>query len=117
LHHHELLSFEFVVAHSSALLAAVWHVDFPAIQLRRWLRSDYRIAVVPSAEGLLLCNSGSWLRDYSIAGDHPDSATHSVSHAATHTATHAAAHATANSTCDSAPNSASRTTHSAARTC
>jgi len=117
LHHHELLSSE--SAHSSALLAAVWHVDIPAVQLRCRLRSDYRIRsgyridVVPSAEGLLLCNSGSWLRDYSFAGDNADSPTHTISHAATHAATHA----TANSTRNSAPDSASRTTHSATRTC
>jgi len=117
MHHHELLSSESVAAHSSALLATVWHFDVPAVQLRCRLRSDYRIAVVPSAEGLLLCNSRSWLRDYGIAGDHPDSATHSVSHAATHATTHATSHAAANSTCDSAPDSASRSTHSAARTC
>jgi len=89
LHLHELLSSESVVAHSSALLVAVWHIDVPAVQLRCRLRSDYRIAVVPSAEGLLLCNSGSWLCDYSFAGDHADSPAHSVSHTATHAATHA----------------------------
>jgi len=84
LHLHELLSSESVVAHSSALLAAVWHVDVPAVQLRCRLRSDYRIAVVPSAEGLLLCNSWSWLRDYSSAGASGDSTTHSVPNATAH---------------------------------
>jgi len=115
MHHHELLSSESVAAHSSALLAIVRHFDVPAVQLRCRLRSDRlrsengsdnRVAVVPSAEGLLLCNSGSWLRDHSFAGDHADSPAHSVSHTATHTATHA----TANSTRDSAPDSASCTT-------
>ena len=86
--HHDLLPSEPLVAHPSTLLAVVWHVDVSAVQLRCRLRGDYRnyrIAVVPSAEGLLLCNSGSRLRDYSSAGDHSDGPTHSVSHAATHT--------------------------------
>lgn len=113
MHHHDLLPSEPLVANPSTLLAVVWHVDVSAVQLRCRLRSDYRIAMVPSAEGLLLRNGGSWLRDYSSSGDHADSPTHSVSNAATHTATHAAAHATP----DSAPDSASRATYSGTRTC
>jgi len=114
MHHHVMLSSEPLVAHPSSLLAFVRHVDVSAVQLRCRLRGDYRIAVVPSAEGFLLCNSGSWLRDYSSARDHADGPTHSISHAATHTATHATAHATRAS---ARPDSASRTTHSATRTC
>jgi len=112
-HHNELLSSESVVAHSSSLLAAVWHVDISAVQLRCRLRSDYRIALVPSAEGLLLCNSGPWLRDYSSARAPCDSTTHSIPDAATHTATHAASH----SARDSAYDPASCTTNSATWTC
>merc|ERR1712050_727832 len=104
LHLHELLPSESAVAHSSALLAAVWHVDISAVQLRCRLRSRYRIAVVPSAEGLLLCNSGSWLRD---------SPTHSNARACadspTYTATPTATHVSAN-------DSATRA-HGATRTC
>jgi len=102
------LFFESAVAHSSALLAAVWHVDISAVQLRCRLRSHYRIAVVPSAEGLLLCNSGPWLRDgptHSYASACADSPAHSVSD----TATYAAAYAT--------PNPSRAPTHSATRAC
>jgi len=95
-HHHELLSSEFVVAHSSSLLAAVWHVDFPAVQLRCWLRGDHRIAMVPGTEGLLLCNGGSWLRDcssdYSSAGAPGDSTTHSIPDAAANASTDSTRH-------------------------
>jgi len=80
-HHHELLSSESAVAHSFSVLAVVWYVDVPAVQLRCWLRSDYDIAMVPGAEGLLLCNSRAWLRDYSSAGASGDGATHSVPNA------------------------------------
>jgi len=109
MHHHDMLSSEPLVAHSSSVLAAVWYVDVPAIQLRCRLRSDNRVAVDPSAEGLLLCNGGTWLRDYSFAGDHSDGPTHSVSH----TSAHAAGH----SPCDSAHDPASGTAHSSTRTC
>jgi len=115
--HHDLLPSEPLVAHPSTLLAVVWHVDVSAVQLRCRLRGDcrnYRIAVVPSAEGFLLCNSGSRLRDYCSAGDHSDGPTHSVSHAATHTSTHATAHATYSG---ARTDSASSTTHSGTRTC
>jgi len=112
-HYHQLLSSESVVAHSSSLLAAVWLVDISAVQLRCRFRSDYRTAMVPSAEGLLLCNSGPRLRDYRSARAPGDSTTHSIPDAATHTA----AHATGHSTRDSASDSASHTTHSATRTC
>jgi len=91
-HHHELLSSEFVAAHSSSLLAAVWHVDFPAVQLRCWLRGDHRIAMVPSTEGLLLCNSGPWLRYYSSAGAPGDGTTHSIPDAAANASTDSTRH-------------------------
>jgi len=113
MHHHELLSSESVVAHSSSVLVAVWRIDVSAVQLRCRLRSDYRIAMVASAEGLLLCNSGPWLRDYSSARAPDHSTTYSIPDAATYATTHAAGH----STRDSASDSASRTTHSATRTC
>jgi len=108
LHLHELLPSESAVAHSSALLAAVWHVDISAVQLRCRLRSHYRIAVVPSAEGLLLCNSGPWLRDgptHSYASACADSPAHSVSDTATYAATYAT------------PNPSRAPTHSATRAC
>jgi len=109
MHHHDMLSSEPTVAHPSSLLAVVWPIDVSAVQLRCRLRGDYRIAMVPSAEGLLLCNSGPWLCDDSSAGDHADGPTHSISHAATHTTTHATAH--------TADDSATHATHSGTRTC
>jgi len=105
LHYHDMLSSKPLVAHPSSLLVVVWHIDVSAVQLRCRLRGDYRIAMVPSAEGLLLCNSGSWLCNNSSAGDHADGPTHSISHAATHATDH------------TADDSASYTTHSGTRTC
>jgi len=94
LHDHQLLSPESVVAHSPPLLVVVGHVNFPAIQLRCRLRSEYRTDMVPSTEGLLLCNSGPWLRDNCFADYRADSPTHSISHTAPHSATYATNHAT-----------------------
>jgi len=114
LHHHIVLSSEPLVAHSSALLVVVWHINFPAIQLRyrRHARSASTRLLVPSAEGLLLCNSGPWLPNYSLTGVRSHDPTNSLSHAATH----AAGYSTCDTASDAAPDSASRT-HSGTRTC
>jgi len=86
--HH--LSSEPLVAHPSSLLVVVWYIDISAVQLRCRLRGDYRVAMVPSAEGLLLCNSGSWLCDHSSARDHDHSATDAIPNTTTYAAAYSA---------------------------
>jgi len=93
LYHHELLPSESALVDPPALLVVVGNVVIDALRLRDWLR-DLGDIVVPGTEGLLLYNSGSWLRDNSFANSLFDSPTHSVSHAAPHSATYAASHAT-----------------------
>jgi len=93
LHHHELLPSESALVDPPALLVVVGNVVIDALRLRDWLR-DLGEFVVPGTEGLLLYNSGSWLRDNSFACTHTDIPTHSVSHAAPDSATYATSHAT-----------------------
>jgi len=62
--------------------------------------------VVSGPERLLLRHSGSRLCDDSFAGNHSDSAAHSLSHTAAYSAAHAAGHATGDSGPDPAHSSA-----------
>ena len=89
--HH--LSSESALVDPPALLVVIGNVVIDALRLRDWLR-ELGVIVVPGTEGLLLCNSGSRLRDDSFADTHTDSPTHSVSHAAPHSATYASYDAT-----------------------
>jgi len=85
LHH---LPSESALVDPPALLVVIGNVVIDALRLRDWLR-ELGVIVVPGTEGLLLCNSGSRLRDDSFADTHTDSPTHSVSHSATYATSHA----------------------------
>merc|ERR1712137_1097583 len=100
LHHHELLSPEFAPVDPLALLAAVGPDFIAALRLRDWLR-DRGVFVVAGTEGLLLFNSGSWLR-----------ANDGLARATDYRPTYPAAHATGNSGCYH-----SGAVHSSTRTC